>query len=98
MLPLALELVHGGHISLLDLLAKMTINPARLLGLDCGTLAPGAPADLVMIEMDVPWRLSEPGLKSKSKNTPFDGRPVQGRVVRTVVGGETVFALTAEPA
>jgi len=94
MLPLALELVHGGHISLLDLLAKMTINPARLLGLDTGTLAPGAPADLVLIELDVPWRLSEPGLKSKSKNTPFDGRPVQGRVARTVVGGETVFALT----
>ena len=94
MLPLALELVHGGHISLLELLAKMTINPARLLGLDCGTLAPGAPADLVIIEMDVPWRLSELGLKSKSKNTPFDGRPVQGRVTRTVVGGETVFALT----
>ena len=95
MLPLALELVHGGHISLLDLLAKMTINPARLLGLDTGTLAPGTPADLVLIELDVPWRLSEPGLKSKSKNTPFDGRPVQGRVARTVVGGETVFALTA---
>ena len=95
MLPLALELVHGGHISLLDLLAKMTVNPARLLGLDTGTLAPGTPADLVLIELDVPWRLSEPGLKSKSKNTPFDGRPVQGRVARTVVGGETVFALTA---
>ena len=95
MLPLALELVHGGHISLLDLLAKMTVNPARLLGLDTGTLAPGTPADLVLIELDVPWRLSELGLKSKSKNTPFDGRPVQGRVARTVVGGETVFALTA---
>jgi dihydroorotase len=95
MLPLALELVHGGHISLLDLLAKMTINPARLLGLDTGILAPGTPADLVLIELDVPWRLSELGLKSKSKNTPFDGRPVQGRVARTVVGGETVFALTA---
>jgi dihydroorotase len=79
----------------LDLLAKMTVNPARLLGLDTGTLAPGTPADLVLIELDVPWRLSELGLKSKSKNTPFDGRPVQGRVARTVVGGETVFALTA---
>ena len=82
MLPLALELVHGGHISLLDLLAKMTVNPARLLGLDTGTLAPGTPADLVLIELDVPWRLSELGLKSKSKNTPFDGRPVQGRVAQ----------------
>jgi dihydroorotase len=69
-----------------------------LLGLDAGTLAPGAPADLVLIELDVPWRLSESGLKSKSKNTPFDGRPVQGRVVHTVVGGKTVFDLTADHA
>ena len=98
MLPLALGLVHGGHVGLLDLLAKVTINPARLLGLDSGTLSPGAPADLVLIDLEVPWRLSERGLKSKSKNTPFDGRPVQGRAIRTIVGGETVFALTAEPA
>jgi dihydroorotase len=98
MLPLALELVHGGHVPLLELLAKVTINPARLLGLDSGTLSPGAPADLVLIDLEVPWRLSEPGLKSKSKNTPFDGRPVQGRAIRTIVGGETVFALTPEPA
>ena len=98
MLPLALGLVHGGHVGLLDLLAKVTINPARLLGLDSGTLSPGAPADLVLIDLEVPWRLSERGLKSKSKNTPFDGRPVQGRAIRTIVGGETVFALTTGPA
>ena len=98
MLPLALGLVHGGHVGLLDLLAKVTINPARLLGLDSGTLSPGAPADLVLIDLEVPWRLSERALKSKSKNTPFDGRPVQGRAIRTIVGGETVFALTTEPA
>ncbi len=97
LLPLALELVHGGHISLLDLLAKMTVNPARLLGLPCGELTPGAPADLVVFDLDVPWRLGEAKLKSKSKNTPFDGRPVQGRALRTVVGGDTVFDLAAEP-
>ncbi|MBM3506515.1 MAG: amidohydrolase family protein [Alphaproteobacteria bacterium] len=92
LLPLTLELVHGGHIKLLDLLAKLTVNPARLLGLDAGTLAKGAPADLVVFDLDTPWKISEAGLRSKSKNTPFDGRPVQGKVLRTVVGGETVFA------
>lgn len=98
LLPLALELVHGGHISLLDLLAKMTVNPARLLGLPSGELTPGAPADLVVFDLDVPWRLGEAKLKSKSKNTPFDGRPVQGRALRTVVGGNTVFELVTERA
>ena len=95
LLPLALELVHGGHISLLDLLAKLTVNPARLLGLEAGTLAKGAPADLVLFDLDVPWRISETDLRSKSKNTPFDGRPVQGRVLRTVVAGDTVFDAAA---
>ena len=96
LLPLSLELVHGGHLPLLELLAKLTINPARLLKLPCGTLARGAPADLVLFDLDVPWRIDENALKSKSKNTPFEGRPVQGRVLRTVVAGETVFAM--EPA
>ena len=94
LLPLSLELVHAGHLSLLDLLAKLTVNPARILGLPGGTLAQGAPADLVVFDLDVPWRISESALKSKSKNTPFDRRPVQGRVLRTVVSGETVFELT----
>ena len=98
LLPLALELVHSGRIGLLDLLAKLTVNPAQILGLDAGTLAPGAPADLLVFDLEVPWRLSEAALKSKSKNTPFDGRPVQGRAVRTVVAGQPVFALETEPA
>lgn len=95
LLPLALQLVHGGHLSLLDLLAKMTVNPSRLLGLPVGTLAKGSTADLVLFDLDAPWRISEAGLKSKSKNTPFDGHPVQGRALRTIVAGETVFIGTA---
>ena len=91
LLPLALELYHGGHVALLPLLAKMTVNPARFLGLPSGSLAVGVAADLVMFDLDAPWRISEHGLLSKSKNTPFDGRPVQGRVLRTLVAGETVF-------
>lgn len=98
LLPLSLELVHRGHLSLLDLLAKLTINPARLLGLASGTLAAGRKADFVMFDPDVPWRLSESDLLSKSRNTPFDGRPVQGRVLRTVVSGRTVYALAPAPA
>ncbi len=91
LLPLSLELVHNGSLPLLDLLAKLTINPARLLKLPAGQFARGAPADLVLFDLDAPWRINEKALKSKSKNTPFDGRPVQGRVLRTVVAGETVY-------
>ena len=91
LLPLALELVHRGDLGLLDMLAKLTVNPARLLGLELGELGAGRKADLVLFDLDVPWRLSERDLVSKSKNTPFDGRPVQGRVLRTVVAGDTVY-------
>ena len=91
MLPLALELHHNGSLPLMRVLEMMTAAPARLLELDVGRLEAGAPADLVVIDLDTPWRLSEEGLVAKSKNTPFDGRPVQGRAVRTVVAGHTVY-------
>ena len=91
MLPLALELYHKGEIGLLDVLGKMTVNPARLLKLPQGRLAKGAPADLVLFDLDAPWRVDVSAFHSKSKNSPFDGRPVQGRVLRTVVGGHTVY-------
>lgn len=91
LLPISLNLVHGGALDLLALLAKMTANPARLLGLDSGRLAKGAPADLVLFDLGRGWKISEDRLRSKSKNTPFDGRPVQGKVLRTVVAGRTVF-------
>ena len=91
LLPLALELHHKGEIGLLDVLATMTARPAELLGLPCGRLAPEAPADLVLIDLDVPWRIEVDRFRSKSRNSPFDERPVQGRAVRTVVGGETVY-------
>ena len=91
LLPLALELHHNGSMALLDLLAAMTVRPARLLGLDVGRLAAGAPADLVLFELDRPWRIDVDALHSKSRNSPFDGRPVQGRARRTVVGGRCVY-------
>ncbi len=91
LLPLALELYHNRHMELLDVLAAMTARPAALLGLDVGRLAKGAPADLVLFDLDRPWRIDVDGFHSKSKNSPFDGRPVQGHALRTVVGGRTVF-------
>ena len=97
MLPLALELVHAGALSLVEVLARMTAAPARLLGLEQGRLAVGAPADLVVFDPDRPWRIDTSALRSKSKNAPYDERPVQGRVLRTVVGGETVFRLDGAP-
>ena len=91
LLPLALELYHNSHMSLLELLKAMTVRPAELLGLGVGRLAPGAPADLVLFDLDRPWRIDVDGFHSKSKNSPFDERPVQGRVLRTVVGGRPVY-------
>jgi len=95
MLPLALEMVHNGDVALLDLLRAMTVTPADLIGLPAGRLAAGAPADLVLFDLDRPWRIDVDALRSKSKNSPFDGRPVQGRVLRTVVRGNTVFEFDA---
>ncbi len=93
LLPLSLELYHGGHLPLLEVLATMTARPARLLKLGCGVLKAGAPADLVIFDLEAPWRIDAEAFRSKSKNSPFDERPVQGRALRTVVGGRTVYRL-----
>ena len=76
----------------------MTIEPAKLLKIESGRLAPGAPADLIIFDPEQPWKIDATKLHSKSKNTPFDERPVQGKVLRTVVGGETVFNSFTESA
>jgi dihydroorotase len=91
LLPLALELYHKGQLPLLDLLRKMTVAPAALLGLPLGTLGIGKPADLVLFDLDRPWRLDVKGGVGKSKNAPYDGRPVQGQVRMTVVDGRIVY-------
>ena len=97
MLGLSLALAHAGRLGLAALLGKMTAAPARLLGLEQGVLARGAPADLVLIDLDRPWIVDADALLSKSKNAPYDGHPVRGRAVRTVVGGETVFRFEGFP-
>jgi dihydroorotase len=92
MLPLALELYHNGALGLSDLLAKMTSRPAELLGLRGGKLVAGAPADLLIFDPDKPWRIDEDGFHSKANNTPYHGRPVQGRPWRTIVDGKVVYS------
>ncbi|MDI3467951.1 MAG: Dihydroorotase [Pseudolabrys sp.] len=91
MLSAGLRLVHNGEIELMALLRAMSTRPAELLSLPGGTLKPGAPADVIVIDTDVPWVLDPADLKSKCKNTPFDEARMQGRVVRTIVGGRTVY-------
>ena len=79
-------------MSLIEVVSRLTANPARLLRLPVGRLQPGAPADLVLFDVDAPWRIATEDYRSKSKNAPFDGRPVRGRVRRTIVDGRTIFA------
>jgi dihydroorotase len=90
LLPIALELYHKDMVGLLDLLACLTINPATILGLPLGRLVVGGPADLVLFDLDRPWVVDAGTLLSKSKNSPFDKRPVSGAVVMTVVDGRVV--------
>jgi dihydroorotase len=91
MLPAGLRLVHNGEIKLMTLLKALSTRPAELLGLPGGSLRPGSAADLVVIDPDVPWVLDPHDLKSKCRNTPFDEARMQGRAVRTIVGGRTVY-------
>ncbi len=91
MLVASLRLVHNGDITLPALLKAMSTRPAELLGLPGGTLRPGSPADVVVFDPDAPWVLDRADLKSKCKNTPFDEARLQGRVVRTIVAGRTVY-------
>jgi len=91
MLCAGLRLVHDGSLSLTTLLRAMSSRPAELLGLPGGTLRNGAPADVTVIDPEIPWILNAEDLKSKCKNTPFDESKLQGRVVRTYVAGRTVY-------
>lgn len=83
---------HEGRIPLIDLIRTVTVAPADLLGLQAGRIAKGAPADLVLCDLNAPVKIDADKLVSKSKNSPFDGRRLQGKVLRTVVDGRTVYA------
>lgn len=95
LLPAALRLVHAGDLALPTLFRALSLAPAKRLGLDCGRLREGAPADLVLFDPDRPVTLDRATLQSKSKNTPFDGQSMQGKVLATWVGGRKVHEAQA---
>ncbi len=93
MVPLCLDrLVHPGILSLSRLVELFALNPARVLGLPGGTLEEGGPADLTVLLPDATVTVRAPALRSKSKNTPFDGWTLRGAVAVTIVGGRAVYA------
>jgi len=91
LLPAALRLYHSGDLDLPTLFRALSLNPARRLGLPSGRLAGGAPADLILFDANKPFVLDRFKLLSKSKNTPFDGARMQGRVLATYVAGQRVY-------
>ncbi|MCY4151720.1 MAG: dihydroorotase [Aestuariivita sp.] len=91
LLPAALRLYHGGQLSLTRLFQVLALNPANRLGLPAGRLRAGAPADLILFDPDKPFVVDRHSLRSKSKNTPFDGQTLQGRILGTWVGGKRRF-------
>lgn len=91
LLSAALRLYHDGSVGLVTLLRALTANPANLLDLPSGRLAKGAPADLVLIDLDTPFVVNPELLRTRSKNTPFDEARLQGRALLTLVAGRTVY-------
>jgi dihydroorotase len=90
LLPLSLNLVRDGLISMARLFELLAANPARLLRLDGGLLAPDRPADLILVDPEAPWRVDSDKMRAAAGNTPFDKLPVQGRVLRLWKGGREI--------
>jgi dihydroorotase len=91
----ALSLHHKGEASLNTVIAAMTVKPAEILNLPQGRLVKGAPADIIEVDIGAPFKLDSETLRSKSKNTPFDDKLLQGKVRRTFVSGRNVFTAEA---
>jgi dihydroorotase len=87
LLAFGLGLVRDELLSIERLFALLAVNPARVLGIDTGTLAAGSPADLLIADADAPWLISAERMAAKAGNTPFDGLPVQGKALRVMKGG-----------
>jgi dihydroorotase len=92
LLPAALNLHHESDVSIAHILKALTTTPARIMGLNAGTLAKGAPADLILLDAGEPFVLDEGALHSRAHNTAFEGRKFQGRAQMTFVGGTCVFS------
>ncbi len=91
LLGAALRLHHNEEVPLIRLIEALSTGPAKLFGLEGGTLKPGATADLALVDLDEPWVVKEADIKSRSKNTCFEGARLQGKVLQTMVAGRTVF-------
>ena len=87
---LSLQLVHNNLISLTELIEKMSINPAKILGLNIGIIS-GRPADITILDLNFPHTINSRRFKSLSRNTPFDGLNIKGKAVLTMVGGKILF-------
>jgi dihydroorotase len=87
-----MQLVHTKRSSLADMIAKFTVNPARLLNLQKGTLSAGADADVTVFDPDCEWIFRAEESASKSRNSPFNGWKLKGKAVATIVGGKNVFS------
>src|SRR5205085_1859941 len=85
------QLIVPGHLNWMAALAKLTINPARILGIDKGTLRVGADADVTIIDPDLRWTVEPSRFRSKSNNTPFGGWELQGRAETVIVGGKIKY-------
>ncbi len=92
LLTLGLGFVRDGTIGIDRLFALIAANPARIIGVDVGSLTVGLPADICLIDIDKPWQIRGSAFTSSAGNTPFDGLPVQGRARRTIKGGRTIFS------
>jgi dihydroorotase len=92
LLPLTLQWGREENLPLAATLARITSEPARVLGVECGRLAPGAAADLCLFDPALRWVVEPQALASQGKNTPFLGMELTGRVRRTLVAGRTVYA------
>jgi dihydroorotase len=90
-LSLSLDLVHEGVLTLPDLIAKMSINTARILNLPKGTLETGADADITVIDPKLEWQVDVQKFRSRGKNSPFHGRQMRGKAILTIVGGEIKY-------
>ena len=91
LLPLALELFHNNSLKLNKIIASITSNPAKILGIDKGSLQIGRDADLCVVDINKPWVVNKDKLLSKSKNTPIEDRKLQGQIIKTFIKGEIAF-------
>lgn len=92
LLAVALRLYHNDEVPLIRLVETLSTAPARLFGLPGGSLKPGTIADLAVVDIDMPWLVTESDIRSRSKNTCFEGARLQGKVLQTMVAGRTVFS------